>query len=167
MGKTIQWCLNEMVLRLEGDEGFAFASALDADSEGEEGLFYVWNEDDVDQILKGDSARFKEVYDITPSGNWEGNTILNRNESDDARQLFSAADESKLKENRQTLLKVRDKRIRPERDDKALVDWNAMMVSALAHSGALLDREDWIDIGKTVFAFLCRNMVEARRLRHS
>jgi len=167
MEETIQWCLNEMTLHLEGDEGFAFASALDADSEGEEGRFYVWNEDEIDQILDGNSALFKKAYDVTPGGNWEGNTILNRNESADTREVFSAADESKLKECRQALLKVRDKRIRPERDDKALVDWNAMMVSALAHAGALMDREDWIETGKTVFEFLCRNMVKAGRFQHS
>jgi uncharacterized protein YyaL (SSP411 family) len=165
--ETIQWCLNEMTLRLEGDEGFAFASALDADSEGKEGLFYVWNEDEVDQILKDDSRHFKDVYNITPGGNWEGSTILNRNASDDTRKPFIATKESQLKENRQALLKVRNKRIRPERNDKSLVDWNAMMISALANVGALLEHEDWIETGKTVFAFACRNMVEKGRLRHS
>jgi uncharacterized protein YyaL (SSP411 family) len=165
--ETVQWCLNGMILGLEGDEGFAFASALDADSEGKEGLFYVWNKDEVDQILKGDSRYFKDVYNITPGGNWEGSTILNRNASDDARKPFSAIKENQLKENRQALLKVRNKRIRPERDDKALVDWNAMMISALANAGTLLGREDWIETGKTVFSFACRNMVEKGRLRHS
>jgi uncharacterized protein YyaL (SSP411 family) len=62
---------------------------------------------------------------------------------------------------------VRNKRIRPERNDKSLVDWNAMMISALANVGALLEHEDWIETGKTVFAFACRNMVEKGRLRHS
>ena len=167
MEETIQWYLNEMTLGLEGDEGFAFASALDADSEGKEGLFYVWNEDEVDQILKEDSKQFKDAYNIIPGGNWGGSTILNRNASDDARKPFSAMRESQLKENRLALLKVRNKRTRPQRDDKALVDWNAMMVSALAHAGTLLQREDWIKTGKTVFAFACRNMVENGRLRHS
>jgi uncharacterized protein YyaL (SSP411 family) len=140
--ETIQWCLNEMTLHLEGDEGFAFASALDADSECKEGRFYVWNEDEVDQILKDDSKYFKDVYNITPAGNWEGSTILNRNASDDARKPFSVAKESQLNENRQALLKVRNKPVQPERDDKALADWNAMMVSALASTGVLLERED-------------------------
>jgi uncharacterized protein YyaL (SSP411 family) len=126
--ETIQWCLNEMTLHLEGDEGFAFASALDADSECKEGRFYVWNEDEVDQILKDDSRHFKDVYNITPGGNWEGSTVLNQNASDDTRKPFSATKESQLKENRQVPLKVRNKRTRPERDEKALVDWNAMMI---------------------------------------
>jgi uncharacterized protein YyaL (SSP411 family) len=133
--ETIQWCLNEMTPHLKGDEGFAFASALDADSEGEEGRFYVWNEDEVDQILNDDSKYFKDVYNITPASNWEGSTILNRNASDDASKPFCVAEESQLKENRQVLLKVRNKRVQPKRDDKSLADWNAMMVSALANTG--------------------------------
>jgi uncharacterized protein YyaL (SSP411 family) len=165
--ETIQWCLNKMTLRLEGDEGLAFASALDSDSEGKEGLFYVWNEDEVDQTLKDDSRHFKDVYSITPGGNWEGRTILNRNASDDTRKPFGATKESQLKENRQAPLKVRNKRTRPERDEKALVDWNAMMISTLANAGAVLEREDWIETGKTVFAFACKNMVEKGHLRHS
>ena len=71
--ETVAWILREM----RTGEG-AFASALDADSEGEEGKFYVWNEAEIDELLGADAAYFKAVYDVTPGGNWEGKTILNR-----------------------------------------------------------------------------------------
>ena len=71
--ETVAWVLREM----RTGEG-AFASALDADSEGEEGKFYVWYEVEIDELLGADAAYFKAVYDVTPGGNWEGKTILNR-----------------------------------------------------------------------------------------
>ena len=164
--ETIDWCLREMTIGDAGD-GFAFASALDADSEGEEGRFYVWNADEIDALLGEESEAFKAIYDVSPHGNWEGKTILNRNGNDNARRLGDDTEESRLAKNRQSLLAVRDKRIRPERDDKSLVDWNAMMVAAMAHAGSLLNRPDWIDTARSVFAFVCRNMFEDGRLRHS
>ena len=71
--ETVGWVLREM----RTGEG-AFASALDADSEGEEGRFYVWSETEIDDVLGAETAYFKAVYDVTASGNWEGRTILNR-----------------------------------------------------------------------------------------
>ena len=165
--ETIDWCLREMVVGEEGQEGFAFASALDADSEGEEGRFYVWSEADIDRLLGPQSDAFKKTYNITWYGNWEGHNILNRNASDDTRALGNAEEEAALSEARALLMKEREARIRPDRDDKALVDWNAMMVAALSHAGSLYQRADWIDAGEKVFHFLCRNMIEEGRFKHS
>jgi uncharacterized protein len=163
--ETIDWCLREMTVGDQGGEGFAFASALDADSEGEEGRFYVWCNDAIDQVLDSDSSAFKAIYDVSDRGNWEGHNILNRNNSDATRALGD--NEDQLTRCRQALLTVRDKRIRPQRDDKALVDWNAMMVAALAHAGSVFNRDDWIESAEAVFTFICQNMVEKSRFRHS
>ncbi|MBL6932253.1 MAG: thioredoxin domain-containing protein [Rhodospirillales bacterium] len=167
MEETIDWCLREMTVGEGSGEGFAFASALDADSEGEEGRFYVWNQDSIERILGDNADRFSAMYDVSQHGNWEGKTILNRNASDETRRLGSKIEENLLAKCRKALLQERNTRIRPERDDKALVDWNAMMVAALAHAGSLLDRSDWIAHGEAVFNFLCKNMVEEGRFRHS
>ena len=167
IGETIDWCLREMIVDDKTGEGFAFASALDADAEGEEGRFTVWSADQIDSILGENSERFKATYDVTPGGNWEGKNILNRNANDETRKLADDAFETMLAGCRAALLKVRDKRVWPERDHKALVDWNAMMIAALAHSGSLLGRNDWIEHAKTVFDFVCHNMIEDGRFRHS
>jgi hypothetical protein len=165
--ETIDWCLREMVVGEETGNGFAFASALDADAEGEEGRFTVWSAAEIDRVLGDDAAAFKAVYDVTFGGNWEGKNILNRNGSDTARMLGTPDTEAMLGQCRDKLLKVRNGRVWPERDHKALVDWNAMMVTALAHSGNIFHRPDWIEYAETVFGFICRNMVEEGRFRHS
>ncbi|NQU57617.1 MAG: thioredoxin domain-containing protein [Rhodospirillales bacterium] len=165
--ETIDWCLREMLVNDESGNGFAFASALDADAEGEEGRFTVWSAQEIDDVLGEDSEPFKAAYDVTPGGNWEGKNILNRNASDATRKLGNPDKEALLKACRAALLKVRDKRVWPERDHKALVDWNAMMVAALAHSGSIFDRKDWIECAQTVFDFVCHNMTETGRFRHS
>ncbi|MBT4932053.1 MAG: thioredoxin domain-containing protein [Rhodospirillaceae bacterium] len=167
IAETIDWCLREMIVEDDTGEGFAFASALDADAEGEEGRFTVWSAAQIDSVLGERSEHFKAVYDVTPGGNWEGKNILNRNASDDTRRLGDNALEEMLTGCRAALLKVRDDRVWPERDHKALADWNAMMIAALAHSGNLLGRRDWTHHAEAVFDFVCRNMIEDGRFRHS
>ncbi len=162
VAETIDWALAEMTV---GDgEGYAFASALDADSEGEEGRFYVWDEAEIDSVLGTDSPTFKAAYDVMAHGNWEGHTILNRRR---APTLGAPAVESKLAECRGRLKEVRDGRVRPQRDDKVLADWNGMMIAALAAAGAAFDRPQWITTAADAFAFVCRTMTAEGRLRHS
>ncbi|MBT3237442.1 MAG: thioredoxin domain-containing protein [Rhodospirillaceae bacterium] len=168
VSETIDWALREMVVGKSGDDdgGFAFASALDADSEGVEGKFYVWGEAEIDTALGNDAIAFKAAYDVRPNGNWheggEGVNILNRNANPDA-----TFDENLMAACRIKLLSIREGRIRPGRDDKALCDWNAMMVAALAHAGQVFGRDDWIKAARDVFHFICANMIEDGRLRHS
>jgi uncharacterized protein YyaL (SSP411 family) len=161
--ETVAWALRDMKVG-EGDGAFAFASALDADSEGEEGKYYVWREEEIDAILGADSAVFKEQYDVTPHGNWEGHTILNR---DVARGLGSEALEAKLAEGRAKLLVERSKRVPPGRDDKALADWNGLMITALAHAGAAFGELAWIQHARDVFRFVAKAMSADGRLRHT
>ena len=117
----------------------AFAASEDADSEGEEGRFYVWTEAEVDALLGEASAAFKRAYDVTPGGNWEGHTILRR-----VTPRGSAEDEIALARSRQVLFEARARRVRPGRDDKVLADWNGLAIAALARAAGVFGRPDWL-----------------------
>ncbi len=158
--ETVGWLLREMIA-----EGGAFAATLDADSEGEEGRFYVWSEAEIDRALGTDAALFKQIYDVTPHGNWEGATILNRL---DRLDLADDATEARLAAGRDTLLRVRAKRVRPGWDDKVLADWNGLMIAALVHAGLAFGEPDWISAAARAFAFVRDRMNRADdRLHHS
>ena len=157
--ETIDWVLREM-----RQTGGGFASSLDADSEGDEGKFYVWTDAEIDTLLGADAPAFKAVYGATPAGNWEGRTILNRLSS---VEPLDAAAEAALARNRATLFAARAKRIRPGLDDKVLADWNGQMIAALAFAGDAFARPDWIDAAKSAFAFVIAHMTVDGRLRHS
>ncbi|MCH8834508.1 MAG: thioredoxin domain-containing protein, partial [Proteobacteria bacterium] len=169
--ETLDWALGEMRVvneaadRAGGDAPvFAFASAFDADSEGVEGKYFVWTEDEIDAVLGDDSAPFKGAYDVTPGGNWEGRTILNRSR---ARRLGDAALEETLARCRARLLAARAARVPPQRDDKVLTDWNGLMIAALATAGAAFDEPAWLAAAEAAFSFVLANITEDGRLRHS
>src|SRR4029077_20313403 len=107
----------------------AFAASEDADSEGEEGRFYVWAETEVDALLGEGTTALKRAYDVTPAGNWEGRTILHR-----VTPRGSAEEEIALARSRQVLFEARTRRVRPGRDDKVLADWNGLAIAALARA---------------------------------
>jgi len=131
--ETVGWMLRDMAV------GEAFAASEDADSEGEEGRFYVWNEADIDALLGPDAPAFKSAYDVTAAGNWEGKTILRR-----LAPMADAAREAVLARARAVLFAARARRVRPGRDDKVLADWNGLAIAALARAGAVFARPDWI-----------------------
>ena len=163
--ETIEWALREMKVGTDGADGaFAFASAFDADSEGVEGKFYVWNAAEIDSLLGDKAAAFKEAYDVAPGGNWEGHSILNRSH---ALALADDATEASLAADRRLLFEVRAGRIPPGRDDKALADWNGLMIAALAEAGATFGEADWIAAAETTFAFVRQQMTIDGRLRHT
>ncbi|MEE8559604.1 MAG: thioredoxin domain-containing protein [Alphaproteobacteria bacterium] len=157
--ETAEWVLREMVAA-----GAGFASTLDADSEGEEGKFYVWTEAEIDALLGDDAESFKKAYDVTPSGNWEGKTILNRSKRP---ELGDEAHEARLATARKILAQARARRVRPGWDDKVLADWSGLMIAALANAGAVFNNRRWLDAAKSAFAFVAGHMIEAGRLRHS
>ncbi len=159
IAETVDWLFREMIA-----EGGGFAASLDADSEGEEGRFYVWRESEIDNVLGADSELFKAVYDISAEGNWEGNSIPNRLLSLKQR---SESDETALADMRARLLKRRAKRIRPGWDDKVLTDWNGLMIAALAFAGMTFSRTDWIESAATAFRFVTESMSDGDRLYHS
>jgi len=162
--ETIDWALREMRIEHVEDGTFAFASALDADSEGVEGKYYVWSEAEIDSLLGTDSSLFKQTYDVTAQGNWEGTTILNRSKTN---QFGPEATEVKLAECRTKLLAARSLRIPPGRDDKVLADWNGLMIAALANASAVFDNPSWLDAARAVFSFVINNMEIDGRLRHA
>ena len=132
--ETVGWMTRDMTAA-----GAAFAASEDADSEGEEGKFYVWTEAEVDSLLGDGSAAFKRAYDVTPGGNWEGHTILRR-----MTPPGSADEEAALARSRAVLFEARAKRIRPGRDDKVLADWNGLAIAALARAAVVFGHPEWL-----------------------
>jgi len=142
--ETLDWMLREM----RGPEG-GFYSALDADSEGEEGRFYVWTPEQIRAVL--DPAAADSViafYGVSEHGNFEGSNILHL--------AGGAASEppAELATARRALYEARAKRVWPGLDDKRLTSWNALAVSALAEAGAVLDRPDYLDAAASCASFL-------------
>lgn len=158
--ETIEWVGREMT----HPEGGYFSS-LDADSEHEEGKFYVWSEHEIDKLLGPRSPLFKRIYGVTPEGNWEGKNILNRL---GAMSLLAEKEEADLAADRAVLFHARAERVRPGLDDKILADWNGLMIGALARSGAVFDRPDWLDLAVAAFSFVTSKMMrDDGRLSHA
>jgi uncharacterized protein len=157
--ETVAWLAREMTT----GEG-AFCSSLDADSEGEEGKFYVWSLQEISDILGAeDAAFFSRHYGVSMQGNFEGHNILNRLE----RRERSEADESRLQALRAKLLAARDRRVRPGLDDKVLADWNGLMITALVNAGIVFDEPRWIEMAARAFRFVGEKMTRDGRLGHS
>ncbi|MFL5820984.1 MAG: thioredoxin domain-containing protein [Solirubrobacteraceae bacterium] len=142
--ETLDWALREM----RGPEG-GFFSALDADSEGVEGKFYVWTSDELREAL-GDELATEAIayFGATEAGNFEGANILT------ARRPAP----EHLPEIRRALFEVRERRVRPGLDDKRLCAWNALMIAALADAGAVLERQDYLDAARACAGFLLERM---------
>jgi uncharacterized protein len=157
--ETVGWLAREMT---QGEGGFA--SSLDADSEGEEGKFYVWSLAEVARVLGIDDVGFFAAkYDITRGGNFEGHNIPNR-----LNGLDDTADEAaRLALLRQKLHNVRSKRIRPGLDDKVLADWNGLMIAALANATVAFDQPAWRAAAARAFDFVATAMTRGDRLGHS
>ena len=155
----VAWLEREMVLPEGG-----FASSLDADSEGEEGKFYVWSRAEIDRTLSCDDANLlSDAYDITASGNWEGHAIPNRI----GRPPLSDEEDAILAPLRARLLRERTKRIPPGRDDKVLADWNGLMIAALARASRVFEEPHWLILAETAFDFITQHMQRNGRLGHS
>jgi uncharacterized protein YyaL (SSP411 family) len=136
---TLDWMRREM----QGPEG-GFYSALDADSEGEEGRFYVWTPAELRDALGDQLEEAAAWFGATERGNWEGRNILVRGGGAPAG----------LPEWRRRLLDARSARVRPALDDKRLTAWNALAISALAEAGAVLERPDYLDAARRCAAFV-------------
>jgi uncharacterized protein YyaL (SSP411 family) len=162
--ETIDWVGAEMLTGPDQKTNRAFAASLDADSEGEEGRFYVWNARQIEAALGDEAAFFMAHYDVTQGGNWEGLTILNRAQKP---SLLDEAGEERLLRARQSLLSARAERVRPGWDDKVLADWNGLMIAAMVEAGMVFAEPHWIDIARDAFAFVRRAMFKDGRLYHS
>ncbi len=137
---TLDWALREM----HGPEG-GFYSALDADSEGVEGLFYIWTEGEAREALEGGGIASEEIervlgyWGVSAAGNFEGGNVLH------VPLGASAKPPPRLPDARRLMLAAREQRVRPGLDDKRLTSWNALMISALADAGAAMGRSDYLD----------------------
>jgi hypothetical protein len=143
--ETLDWVLREMT----GPEG-GFYSALDADSEGIEGKFYVWTVDELRDVLGPDADIALAWFGATERGNFEGANILESRGPEpepEVRQRIRAA-----------LLAAREQRVRPGLDDKRLTAWNALMISALAEAGAVLERRDYLDAARNAASFVLEEL---------
>jgi len=157
--ETIGWLLREMRV-----EGGGFASSLDADSEGEEGKFYLWTGRELEGVLGATGAeQLLEIYHLASPEGWEGDPILHRLRHPDA---LPDEREQSLRALLDNLLNARGARIRPGRDDKVLVDWNGLAIAALVIAGRQFARPEWVEAADTAFRFVCESMSD-RRLPHS
>ncbi|MGD0103943.1 MAG: thioredoxin domain-containing protein [Rhodopila sp.] len=158
--ETVGWMMRDMsAQRIEGKA--AFAASEDADSEGEEGRFYIWTEPEIDSLLGPASAAFKQAYDVTPTGNWEGHTILRRVTrmgTPPDTPLGTPNQEAGLADSRKILFHAREKRVRPGWDDKVLADWNGLAIAALARAAAVFEQPAWLDRAGEAFDFILTHM---------
>jgi uncharacterized protein YyaL (SSP411 family) len=140
-----------------------FYSTLDADSEGEEGKFYVWTRSEVIEALGADDGRVLcELYDISERGNWEGHNILNL-----TREPASAAELEIVARGKCHLYGLRSKRVWPARDEKILAGWNGWMLAAFAEAALAFDCDDYRDVCRRNADFLLGRIVDGRLTRHA
>ncbi len=150
-----------------------FYSALDADSEGEEGKFYVWTKPELERILKNDFSLFRDYFNVNSLGFWEHNQyILMRTEGNESftgkHQLSELALEAKLTSWKQILLKEREKRIRPGLDDKILTSWNAMTISGLISCYTAFGNAEYLELALSNASFLRQKLTDENgQLLHS
>lgn len=153
---TINWLDREMLL----DNG-CYAASLDADSEGVEGKFYTWSWQELQTVLGDDLPAASQFFNLQQQGNWEGVNIL-----------YCGTQEASL--NNDQLERIKDKlwqkrklRIRPERDDKILLDWNAMLVNALAQAGIRLNQPQWIHKASHLYSNLYKALFDGQYWQHA
>ncbi len=173
--ETLDYVLREMT-----QPGGGFYSTQDADSEGEEGKFFVWSQDEILQLLGPvEGPLFCEAYDVSPHGNWEGHNILNL---PNVGQVFNlpvkdGAMRDGHVENvphemfarcRAKLFAARSRRIAPSRDDKVLVSWNGLMIAAMSQAAAILGEPRYAEAARTAAEFILTNMRDSDgRLLHA
>jgi hypothetical protein len=161
--KTLDFVLREMT-SLEG----GFYSAYDADSEGEEGKFYVWTKSEISKILGDDSDIFCLYYDVTDGGNWEGKCILCNNIALSAVSFHFGMSESKIKEIldrcSKKLLDFRENRVRPGLDDKILTSWNSLMITAFAKGYRITSQVRYLEGARNCISFIEKNLFHGTRL---
>jgi uncharacterized protein YyaL (SSP411 family) len=161
----------DYVLRDMTDVDGGFYTAEDADSEGKEGTFYLWDPEQITSILDKDEAKvFNAYYGVTEKGNFEeGKTILNVATSTDQLEKKFRKDHAELIDVLATArLKVfaqRQERIRPHRDDKVIAAWNGLMISSLAYGGAVLQEEKYIRVAERAAKFILATLHKRGRLR--
>ncbi len=148
-----------------------FYSAEDADSEGEEGKFYVWKKKEIQEILGKDADIFCLYYDVTDGGNFEGHTILYNSMNLSSVAFHFGKSESEIKQilqqSREKLYAVRAKRIPPGRDDKIMTSWNSLMVTAFVKGYRVTGKQDFLDAAKNCISFIESKLTRDGVLLHT
>src|SRR5687767_1483289 len=162
--ETLEYVKREMT-----DPTGGFYSTQDADSEGEEGKFFVWTVEEVDALLGAeDGPLFRAYFDVTPAGNFEHKNILHIADPTEAvaRRLGVTTERlsAAIERGRTILHAAREERIHPARDEKVLTSWNGMMMRAFAEAGAALERPDWVDVAARNADFVLRELWQDGRL---
>lgn len=157
--KTLDYILRDMT----SPEG-GFYSSQDADSEGEEGKYYVWKKREIQEILGKDAEIFCLYFDVTDGGNFEGSNIPNNNINLSAVAFHCGITESKVKEIiescSQKLLEARSKRVPPGRDDKIITSWNALMISAFAKGYRVSKEKSFLEAAENCIKFIEKNLTK-------
>ena len=152
------WIISEMQ-----DKDGGYYAALDADSEGVEGKFYIWSYVELKNILKDDLKFFCSIFNVTEKGNWEGNIVLSR-----YKQLhINEEEEARVQLLLDKLAQYRKKRIKPQLDDKILVDWNGLTIEAMAYTGKVLNNNKYLKSAERAFSFIFDKMFVQNKLYHS
>jgi uncharacterized protein YyaL (SSP411 family) len=163
--ETVQHTLEFIAREMTSPEG-AFYAALDADSEGHEGKFYVWSKAEIEEALGEEATLFCDFYDVSDEGNWEEANILNRPLSYTQFATKYELDEEQLKitlyEGRGKLMAVRSKRIRPGLDDKIILSWNALMCSAYVKAYEAFGNPVYLAAAEQNMAFLLEKFLEVK-----
>ncbi len=155
--ETLDYLQREM---LDAEGGFY--STTDADSEGEEGKFFVWSEAEIDAALGDEAAFFERYYGVTKQGNFEGRNILFVAGEPDAETL------ARIEPPRRKLWELRERRVKPGLDDKVLAGWNGLMLAAFAEAATAFDRADYRETARRNADFLLRTLrAENGRMRRS
>lgn len=154
--KQIVLQIGEYILRDMTSPMGGFYSAEDADSEGEEGKFYIWDKKEIYDILGvRDGERFCKAYGITDEGNFEGKNILNLIENENFEKVYKDENLTRL---RNKLYEYREKRVHPFKDDKILTSWNGLMIAAMAFSGRVFKEKYFLDAAEKAADFILKNL---------
>ncbi|MFN8412992.1 MAG: thioredoxin domain-containing protein [Anaerolineales bacterium] len=170
--RTVEETLDFIIREMQHEKG-GFYSSLDADSEGEEGKFYVWTLDEIRAVLRVDAEFFEAAYGITAKGNWEGKTVLQRAFDDASLAVRFKLDPeivpSKLADAHSKLLSARSSRIRPGTDDKVLTAWNGLMLSAFAEAAraGITKSSDYLKVAQRNAEFLLTELMPNGQLRRA
>jgi uncharacterized protein len=168
--RLVEETLGFVIREMTHEQG-GFYSSLDADSEGDEGRYYVWSLEEIRETLGNDSEFFEAAYGISPTGNWEGKTVLHRM-LDDASlgarfKLDPETVPTKLAESHSKLFTARASRIRPGTDDKVLTAWNGLMLVVFAEAGRVLENQIYTKLAARSADFLLSTLRPNGQLRRA
>jgi uncharacterized protein len=151
----------DFVVREMRDPNGAFYSTQDADSEGVEGKFYVWSNDEFRRVVGEDANTLADYFDVTAHGNWEETNILHVTRPPDQQT------QAKVEAAKKKLYAAREKRVKPGRDEKVLTDWNGLMLRAFAEAAAHLGRHDYRVIAEANANFILNTLWDGSHLLHT